>query len=71
MGRVTNFLLGALVGATIGAAMALLLAPASGDELRHQIGERTNKLQIEIKNAAATKRAELEQQLASLRAPRS
>lgn len=69
MGKVANFLLGTIVGAAIGASLAILLAPASGDELRGQLQERAKTFQIEIKNAASTRRAELEQQLANLRAP--
>lgn len=70
MGKIGNFLFGALIGAAIGAGLAMLLAPASGEELRRQMRERANTLQIEVKNAANTRRAELEQQLANMRAPR-
>jgi gas vesicle protein len=70
MGKIGNFLFGALIGAAIGAGLAMLLAPASGEELRRQMRERASSLQIEVKNAAITRRAELEQQLANMRAPR-
>lgn len=70
MGKVSNFLFGSLIGAVIGAAAAMILAPTSGDELRQQIADRAQTLQTEVKNAAATRRAELEQQLAMLKAPR-
>jgi gas vesicle protein len=70
MGKVSSFLLGSLVGSAIGAAAAVLMAPTSGDELRHQLTDRAQTLQTEVKNAAAARRAELEQQLAMLKAPR-
>lgn len=68
--RTSNFLIGAMIGSIIGAGIALITAPASGDELREQMQDRAQRLQIEVKNAAAIRRAEMEQQLAALRAPR-
>jgi hypothetical protein len=38
------FTAGIAVGAILGATVALLLAPASGDETRHSIGRRVRKL---------------------------
>lgn len=38
------FTAGIAVGAVLGAAVALLLAPASGDETRHSISRRVRKL---------------------------
>ena len=70
MGKVSSFLLGSLVGSAIGAVAAVLMAPTSGDELRNQLTDRAQTLQSEVKNAAAARRAELEQQLAMLKAPR-
>jgi gas vesicle protein len=69
--RTSNFLLGAIIGSIIGAGIAMITAPASGDELREQMRDRAERLQIEVKNAAAIRRAEMEQQLAAMRAPRS
>jgi gas vesicle protein len=34
-----SFLAGAMIGGLIGAAIGLLLAPATGEELREQVGE--------------------------------
>ncbi len=70
MGRIVSFLYGAMLGSIIGATVALLLAPSSGDELRAQMQERAETVQIEVKNAASARRAELEQQLQTLRTPR-
>jgi gas vesicle protein len=40
MQRVLNFLSGAMLGGVVGAAIAILLAPTSGVELREQMQER-------------------------------
>jgi gas vesicle protein len=66
-----NFLSGMVMGALVGATLAILLAPSSGDELRNQLQSRVDTIQTDVKQAAATRRAELEKQLAELRAPRS
>jgi len=66
-----SFLSGAVLGSLVGAAMALLLTPESGSDLRDQIQERADRIQNEVKKAAENRRSELEQQLALLRAPRS
>ena len=70
MNRALNFLLGAAIGGFIGATVAILLAPSSGEELRSEIGVRTNRIRSEVAQAAADRRAELESQLAALRAPK-
>jgi gas vesicle protein len=64
------FLMGALMGALVGATLALLLTPVPGKDLQSQMQERVQFIQSEVKNAAAARRADLEQQLADLRAPR-
>ncbi len=71
MQKFFNFFIGALVGGFLGASVALLLAPASGEELRLQMRERAQHLQDELRQAAAQRRAELEQQLAALRSPQA
>jgi gas vesicle protein len=70
MHRTYNFLSGALLGGLIGAGIAILLAPASGEELREQMQDRAKQVELEVKNAAASRRAEMEQQLAELRTPK-
>ena len=71
MKGVTSFLSGVIMGSLVGAAAALLFAPASGDNLRNQMQERVVHIQEEVRRAADDRRAELEQQLATLRTPRS
>ena len=70
MDTATRFLAGFLLGSLIGVSTALLLAPKSGEELRGQIRDETIRIQDEVKKAAADRRADLEQQLTALRAPR-
>jgi gas vesicle protein len=69
MNRILSFLVGVLIGGMVGATFAMLFAPASGDELRGQIRQRAITLQDDVKTAASARRAELEQQLAALKAP--
>lgn len=69
MNRALNFILGATIGGLIGATMAILLAPSSGEDLRAEINLRTNQIRTEVSQAAADRRAELERQLAALKAP--
>jgi len=70
MNKVENFLLGLILGATVGATLAILLAPSSGEELRSNIQAEIQRIKDEMRVAGETRRAELEQQLAQLRAPR-
>jgi gas vesicle protein len=71
MNRAINFLIGAIVGGVVGAVLALLFTPKSGAELRQDISDYTGQVQTEIKQAAVSKRQELEAQLASLRQPKA
>ena len=69
MSRIINFCAGMIIGGLFGATAAILLAPASGEELRNQIQERSIQLKDDIKSVAEARRAELERELAALRAP--
>ena len=71
MKRAMSFLLGAMLGGFVGATLAILLAPSSGEELRAQLQAKVQQIQAELQSAAAARRAELEAQLASLRSPQS
>ncbi len=71
MQKFLNFLVGALIGGFLGATLAILLAPSSGEELRLEMRERIQRLQDELRQAAAQRRAELEEQLAALRSSRA
>ncbi len=69
MQRFLSFFIGFLVGALVGGVAAIMLAPTSGEELRVQIQDRAATMREEVKHAAAERRAELEQQLATMRSP--
>jgi len=71
MRRVFGFLIGATIGGLVGATLALLFAPASGEEIRSQINDRTQLLAAEIRQAADSKRIELQERLEILRAPKA
>ena len=69
MKRLFAFLLGAASGALVGASVAILMAPSSGDDLRGEFRSRFNRLRDELQAAAAQRRNELEQQLYGMRHP--
>lgn len=71
MRKFFSFLIGTVMGALVGVTVALLLAPESGEELRGSIRQRFENLQVEIQEAAANRRIELEKQLANLRQPKT
>jgi gas vesicle protein len=58
MNRFVTFLAGSMMGAAVGAALALLFTPYSGEELREMARE-----------AAYAKREQMEARLRELRAP--
>ena len=70
MNKFINFVAGATLGALVGATAGLLLAPMSGEDLQTQIKDQVEQIQLEVKTAAADRRAELEEQLNDLREPR-
>ncbi|MDH3944962.1 MAG: YtxH domain-containing protein [Anaerolineae bacterium] len=67
MKRLLSFLMGSVMGALVGATLAILLAPQSGEDLREEMRQRFQKMQDEVKQAAAGRRIELERQLSSMR----
>ena len=71
MRKIFSFLVGVLLGALVGATLALLLTPVPGKDLQTQMQDRVQFIQNEVKNAAVTRRSELEKQLADLRSPRA
>ena len=69
MKKFFGFLSGAVMGGLVGATVALLLAPSSGEKLRGQLQDRFGAFQDEIKRAMDDKRLELEGKLEELRQP--
>ena len=66
MKKAMAFIFGAVLGGVLGGITALMLAPYSGEDLRTVIQKEIDNIQIEIKEAAQKKRAELEEQLDEL-----
>ena len=71
MRKAFNFLVGFTTGGVVGAAIAILLAPTSGEDIRTQFQDRAVRLRDEVKAVAEARRVELERELAALRAPRT
>lgn len=71
MKKIFNFMSGMIFGSLVGAAVAILLAPESGDEFRSDIQSRYIEIKDEVQSAAATRRTELEKQLETLRKPKT
>jgi gas vesicle protein len=67
MRRFLTFIAGAFCGALVGAVTALLLAPYAGEELRTRTRERVETFRDEVRDAYATRVAQLEDELAALR----
>ncbi len=67
MRRFTTFIAGAFCGALVGAVTALLLAPYAGEELRARTRDRVETFRDEVREAYATRVAQLEAELAALR----
>lgn len=70
MRRSLIFIAGAFCGALIAALAALLLAPASGEEVRGQIFGRLSSFRDEVRSAYQTRMTQLEDELSSLRSPK-
>jgi gas vesicle protein len=70
MRRFMALITGALCGAVFGAGIALLLTPSSGKDLRTSIQTRATEFGDEVRDAYEDRRAQLEAELARLRAPR-
>lgn len=62
-----KFFEGFIIGAVIGGAVALFMAPQSGKQTQEGIAGHINMVLDEGKRAAADRRAELEAQLAQSR----
>jgi gas vesicle protein len=65
-----GFLIGITVGGLVGSTIALLMAPESGNELRHQLRERGQNFFRDVRHAADERKIELRQRLDAMRAPR-
>jgi gas vesicle protein len=69
MRRLMFFAGGVLCGVMIGATVALLAAPASGEAMRSEAKDRLDDVMSEARRASEQRRRELEAQLAQLTSP--
>lgn len=67
MRKVFSFLFGCMLGVPVGAAVAIMLAPESGDAMRSQIQLQLDQIVEEGKRAAAVQRADLQSRLEDLK----
>ena len=67
MRKVFSFLFGCMLGVPVGAAVAIMLAPESGDAMRSQIQLQWDQVVEEGKRAAAVQRADLQSRLEDLK----
>lgn len=67
MRQVTSFLKGALLGAVLGAAAGLLIAPTSGEELKSRAVRKMRGFRSELEHAYESRKAQLEAELARMR----
>jgi gas vesicle protein len=61
-----SFLAGAVIGGFIGAALGLLLAPQTGEELREHVGDYVDTKRAELDDAVSEGRAAAEQARAGM-----
>ena len=71
MRRVFSFFIGVTIGGLVGAALALIFTPASGDEIRAKISDRAHAFATDIRQASNSKRIELQERLEILRTPKA
>lgn len=71
MGRVLRILAGVLLGAAVAGGLVLLFTPQSGEDTRQMIQERIEAIQAEGRQAAETRRLELQTQFETLKQPLS
>lgn len=71
MKKFFSFLGGVLMGGFIGATVALLLAPYSGEDLREEIQNRFATFQADLNEAVSQRKVELEKKLDDLRQPKA
>ncbi len=66
MEKLGKFFAGWMIGSVVGAALGLLLAPASGSQTRGKIIDNIHYITDEVQKAAAQRGEELKQELAAL-----
>jgi gas vesicle protein len=69
MRRFSAYLMGAVCGALVGSMLALLLTPASGEELKSRAAYRLATLRDELREAYDARTRQLEAELEALKHP--
>ncbi len=67
MQKFFNFLAGIVMGAVVGVIAGIMVAPASGDEIRDQFQNRADDMVADLKGAVAEERKRLEAELELLK----
>lgn len=67
MRRFCSFITGVLIGSLVGSVIALLYAPMKGMILRQKLQDYALEVKDEVKQAAISKREELEAKIAQFR----
>ena len=67
MRTLMSLMIGLLLGAAIGATLALLFAPTSGEQLVKDVKRGFSETMEEARKASEQRRAELEAELAKMR----
>lgn len=70
MRRLLFFALGLMFGAAVGSALALLLTPTSGNDLRKRAQRHVRRAVKEAQRAAEERRQEMERRLDALTNPK-
>jgi len=70
MRKIFGFLTGIIMGGLVGAVVAILLAPYSGEELRNEVRQRVRAFQDDLNQAMSESRVELEKKLSDMRQPK-
>jgi gas vesicle protein len=69
MKKALSFITGAAIGGVVGAVLAMLFAPSTGQNLRNQITEYVLQTKDDVMKAGQDRRDELEHELEVLRQP--
>ena len=66
MKKLMGFIVGAICGAAVGAVLALIFTPASGEKLRQDVKDKWNEVLEEARKAQEETKRELEEEFGRL-----
>ena len=66
MRKLMGFIVGAICGAAVGAVLALIFTPASGEKLRQDVKDKWNEVLEEARKAQEETKRELEEEFGRL-----